>query len=89
MIVIDNFFRKIKRIFHSKLLVVRGDKIAFKYLANKYVGVFIADKTGRNFGVLLTSVLCTLGLPCKMPGVVLAGQILSNSFSKFFSSFSS
>ena len=40
-----------------------GDKIGFKYLANKHVGVFIADKIGWNFGVLSTSVLCTWGLP--------------------------
>ena len=38
-------------------------KIGFKYLANKYVSVFIADKIGRNVGVVLTTVLCTLGLP--------------------------
>ena len=31
------------------------------------------------------TVLCTLGLPYKIPGVVPAGQILSNSFSEFFS----
>ena len=59
----------------------------FKYLANKYVGAFIADKIGQNFGVLLTTVLCTLVLPYKMPGVVPAGLILSNSFSEIFSSF--
>ena len=46
-----------------------GDKIGFKYLANKYVGVFITAKIGRNFGVLFL-------------GVVPAGQILSNSFSE-------
>ena len=68
-------------------LVVSGDKIGFRYLANKYVAVFIADKIGRNFGVLLTTVLYTLGLPYRMPGVVPTGQILSNSFSEIFSSF--
>ena len=47
-----------------------GDKIGFKHLANKYVGVFIADKIGRNFGVLLRIVLYSLGLPYKIPGVV-------------------
>ena len=66
----------------SNSLVVSGDKIGFKYLANKYVGVFIADKIGRNSGVLLTTVLCTLGLPCKMSGVVRTGQILSNFLKK-------
>ena len=46
--------------------VLSGDKVGFKYLANKYVGVFIADKIGHNFGVLLTTILCTLELPYKM-----------------------
>ena len=64
-----------------------GDKIGFKYLANKYVGVFIADKIGRNFEMLLATVLCILGLPYKMPGVVPTGEILSNFFSEIFSSF--
>ena len=49
-----------------------------------YVGVFIVHKIGQNFGVLLTTVLGTLGLPYKMPDVALAGQILSNNFSEFF-----
>ena len=47
----------------------------------------MADKIGLNFGVLLTAVLCTLGLPYGIPGVVPTGQILSNSFSGIFSSF--
>ena len=64
-----------------------GDKISFEHLANKYVGVFIADKIGQNCGVLLTTVLCSLGLPCKIAGVVPNWQILSNYFSKIFSSF--
>ena len=64
-----------------------GDKIGFKYLANKHVGVFIADKIGWNFGVLSTTVLCTWGLSQKIPGVVPTGKILSNSFSENFSSF--
>ena len=67
-------------------LVVSGDKVGFKYLTNKYVGVYIADKIGRNLGVLLTTCLCTLELPYKMPGVVPTGLILSNSFSEIFSS---
>ena len=75
---------KSKEFFTVNSLVVSGDKIGFKYLANKYVGVFIADKIGRNLGVLLTTVLCTLGLPFKMPGVLPTGLILSNSFSEFF-----
>ena len=58
-----------------------GDKIGFKYLTNKLVGIFIADKIGQNLGVILMTVLCTLGLPYKMPGVV------PNSFSEIFSSF--
>ena len=33
------------------------------------------------------TVLCTLGLPDKMPGVVPTGQTVSNSFSENFSSF--
>ena len=64
-------------------LVVSSDKIVFKYLANNYVGVFIADKIGLNFGVLLMTILFTLGIP----GVVPTGQILSDSFSEIFSSF--
>ena len=87
MIVIANFFSKIKEFFTVNSLVVSGDKMGFKYLANKYVGVFIADKIGRNFGVLLTTALCTLGLPYKMLGVVPTGQILSISFFENFSSF--
>ena len=31
------------------------------------------------------TVLCTLGLPYKILGIVPTGQILSNSFSEFFS----
>ena len=87
MIVIDNFFSKIKIIFHSKLIDVIGDTIGFKCLATNYVGVFIADKIGRNLGVLLTTVLCTVGLRYKMPGVVPTGEILSNYFPATFSSF--
>ena len=46
----------------------------------------LADKIGLNFGVLLTTVLCTLGLPYRIPSVVPSRQILSNSFSgRFFS----
>ena len=75
---------KSKQFFTVNLLVVSGDKIGFKYWANKYVGVFITDKIGRNFGVLLAIVLCTLGLPYKMPAVVPTGQTLSNSFSDSF-----
>ena len=67
---------KSKEFFTVNSLVVSGDKIGFKYLANKYVGVFIADKIGRNFGALLMTVLCTLGLPYKMLGVVPTGLIL-------------
>ena len=37
--------------------------------------------------MLLTTVLCTLGLPYRIPGVVPTGKILSNSFSENFSSF--
>ena len=63
------------------------DKIEFRYLVDKCVDVLIADKIGRNFGLLLATVFCTLGLPYKMPGVISTGQILSNSFSEFLSSF--
>ena len=60
MIVIDNLFSKIKEVFTVYSLVISGDKIGFRYLASKYVGVFVADKTGWHFRVLLTTVLCTL-----------------------------
>ena len=78
---------KSKEFFAVNSLVVSGDKIELKYLANKYVGVFITYKIGRKFRVLLTTVLCTLGLPYKMLDVVRPGQIVLNSFSKVFSSF--
>ena len=77
---------KSKEIFTANSLAVSGDKTGFKYLANKFVGVFIADKIGQNFGMLLTIVLCTLGSPYKMPGVVSIGQILSNLFPEDFTS---
>ena len=48
----------------------------FKHFANKYVGMFIADKIGRNFEVLLKTVLCTLGLLYKMTTAVPNGHIL-------------
>ena len=60
-----------------------GDKIGFKYSANKYEGVFVTDKIVRNFGVLLTTVLCTLGLPYKISREFQLGkyyQILSMKF---------
>ena len=69
---------KSKEFFTVNSLVVSGEKIGLKYLANKYVGVVIANKIGRNFGVLLTTALYTLRLPYKFPGVVKA------SFSEFF-----
>ena len=78
---------KIKKFFIVNSIVVSGDKIGFKHLANKYVGVFIADKIGRNFGVSLRTVLYSLGLPYKIPDVVPTWQILSNFFSEFFFSF--
>ena len=55
------------------------DKIGFKYLASKYLVVFIANKIGRNSGLLLVTVY-TFGLPHKIQGAVPTGQILSNSF---------
>ena len=78
---------KSKELFTVNSFVVSGGKIGFKFLANKYVGLYIADKIDRDWGVLLTTVLCTLGLPCKMLGVVPTGLILSNSFSEIFSPF--
>ena len=54
---------KAKELFTVNPLVVSGVKIGFKYLVKKYVGVFIADKLGQSFGVLLTNFLCTLDLP--------------------------
>ena len=39
---------KSKKFFPVNSLVVSGDKIEFQYLANKYVGVFFADKIGQN-----------------------------------------
>ena len=56
-------------------------------LTIKYVGAFIADEIGRYFGMLLTTVLCTLGFSYKMQGVVPTGQVLSVFFSEIFSSF--
>ena len=44
MIIIGNFLRKFYKIFTVYSLVVSGDKIGFRDLANKYVGVLIADK---------------------------------------------
>ena len=76
---------KSKEFFTVNSLVVNGDKIAFKDLANKYVGVFIADKIGLNFGVLLTTILCTLELPYGIPGVAPAGQIKYHSILTFYS----
>ena len=68
---------KSKAFFTLSLLVVSDDKIWFKYLAKKYVGVFIiVDEIGRNFAALLTTVLSTLGLPQKIPGVTPTGHIL-------------
>ena len=78
---------KSKAFFTLSLLVVSDDKIWFKYLAKKYVGVFIVDEIGRNFAALLTTVLSTLGLPQKIPGVTPTGHILWNYFSKTFFSF--
>ena len=78
---------KSKEFFTVNSLVVSGDKIGFKYLANEYLGVFIADKIGLNFGVLLTTVLCTLGLAYRIPGVVPTEQRISNSFFEILSSF--
>ena len=51
---------KSKEVFTVNSLVTSRDKIGFRYLASKYVGIFVADKTGWHFGVLLTTVLCTL-----------------------------
>ena len=63
------------------------EKIKFRYFADKYVGVFIAHKIGRNFRLLLMTVLCTFGFPYEMPAVVPTGQILSKFFQKFFPHF--
>ena len=70
---------KLREFFTVNLLVVSDDKIGFKYLANKYLVVFTANKIGRNFGVFLATVY-TFGLPHKIQGAVPTGQILSNSF---------
>ena len=68
MIIIGNFLRKFYKILTVYSLVVSGDKIGFRDLANKYVGVLIADKIDWNFWVLLTAVLCTLESSYKMQG---------------------
>ena len=73
-----------KKFFTVNSLVVNGDKIAFKYLPNKYVGVFIADKIGLNFGVLVTTVLCTSELPYRIPGVAPTGKIKHHSMWTFY-----
>ena len=52
--------------FTVNSLVVSGGKSGFRYLANKYLGVFIHDKIGQNFGVFLTTALFTLELRHKM-----------------------
>ena len=57
MIVIDDFT--------VNSLVVSDDKIGFKYLDNKYVGVFIADKIGRNIALLLTTFYVPYGYRIK------------------------
>ena len=59
-------------------LVVRRDKRGFRYSANKYVGLYIADKIFQNFGFLLKTILYTSGLLYKIPGVVPTGQMLLN-----------
>ena len=66
-------------------LVVIRDKRGFKYLANEYVGVFIAYKIDLNLGVLLRTILCTLGLLYEILGLNPTRQALSNFFLKFFS----
>ena len=76
---------KLKEFFTVNSFVVNGDKIAFKDLANKYVGVLIADKIGLNFSVLLTTVLCTLELLYRIPGVAPTGQIKYHSIWTFYS----
>ena len=57
MIVIDDFT--------VNSLVVSDDKIGFKYLDNKYVSVFIADKIGRNIALLLTTFYVPYGYRIK------------------------
>ena len=59
MIVIDNFSGKSKKFVTVNSLVVRRDKRGFRYSANKYVGLYIADKIFQNFGFLLKTVLYT------------------------------
>ena len=58
---------------------VYWDYIRFRYLANKYVDVLITDKIGRSLGVLLTTILCTLGLLYKMPVECQIGKYYQNT----------
>ena len=64
MNIFDNIFSK---------LIVSGDKIGFKCYAYEKVGVFIANEISLNLAMLLTTVLCTLGLPYRIPGEVPTG----------------
>ena len=75
---------KSKELFTWYSLEVSGDKIGFRYLSNKYVGIFIADEIGQNLGVFLTNAWRTLRLPYKMTEKVLTGQILFLKFSPHF-----
>ena len=55
------------------LLVVKGFKIGTKNFASLYVGVFKADKIGRNGGQFPTVALCTLHESHMIPGLVPTG----------------
>ena len=57
---------KSNNFFTVNSLDVGVGKVGFEYFANNYLGVFIADKIGWNFGVLLAIILCTLELLYKM-----------------------
>ena len=57
---------KSNKLFIVNWLDVGVGKVGFEYFTNNYLGVFIADKIGWNFGVLLAIILCTLELLYKM-----------------------
>ena len=60
-------------------LTVKQDKIGTRNFASLYVGVLIADRIGRNLGMLLVTVFCTFGRPYKIPGLDPIGEIFSSS----------
>ena len=83
-IIIDNFYSRIKTIFHSNFTSRKWWRNRFNYLSNKCVSVSSASEKGRNFVVFLTIVSCTLGLPYKTLDIVPTVQIVSYSLFRHF-----